>query len=117
MAAMTSEIHPGPAIMIGYAYRLRLEAQGLLFPEGATFTGQIRQSPGAAETLATLSSANGGLVRVSDHALDLQIAVSDTARMAEGSVVIDVVRTDVSPDLHLGFALEIPVLLPVTRGL
>jgi len=114
---MSSEIHEGPAIMIGYAYHLRLEAEGVLFPEGAAFTSQVRQSPGAAEVVATLSSANGGVVRVSDHALDLQIAASDTAHMAEGSVVIDVVRTDVSPDLHLGFALEIPVLLPVTRGL
>jgi hypothetical protein len=114
---MSSEIHEGPAIMIGYAYRLRLEAEGALFPQGAVFFGQVRQSPGAAEVLVTLSSANGGLVRVSDHALDLQITAGDTARMVEGSVVIDVVRTDVSPDLHLGFALEIPVLLPVTRGL
>jgi hypothetical protein len=32
-------------------------------------------------------------------------------------VVVDVVRTDLDPDLHLGFALEIPVMLPVTRGL
>ena len=113
---MSGEIHEGPAIMIGYAYRLRIEAEGVLFPEGAAFIGQVRQSPGATEVLATLSSTNGGLVRVSDHALDLQIAASDTAQMAEGSVVIDVVRTDVSPDLHLGFSLEVPVLLPVTRG-
>ena len=114
---MSSEIHEGPAIMIGYAYRLRLEAEGVLFPEGAVFVGQVRQSPRATEVLATLSSANGGLVRVSDHALDLQIVASDTAGMEVGSVVIDVVRTDVSPELHLGFALEIPVLLPVTRGI
>ena len=114
---MSAQIHEGPAIMIGYAYHLRLEAEGVLFPEGAAFVGQIRQSPGATKVLATLSSANGGLIRASDHALDLQIAASDTAQMAEGSVVIDVVRTDVNPDLHLGFALEIPVLLPVTRGL
>jgi len=31
--------------------------------------------------------------------------------------VVDVVRTDVAPELHLGFALDIPVMLPVTRGL
>ena len=114
---MTSELHEGPAIMIGYAYRLRLEAEGLLFPEGAVFVGHVRATPGATEVLATLSSADGGLMRVSDQALDLQIAAADTGRMVAGSVVIDVVRTDVNPDLHLGFALEIPVLLPVTRGI
>lgn len=114
---MTTEIYQGLAIMIGYAYRLRLEAEGALFPEGAAFTGHVRAKPRAADVLATLTSANGGLVRVSDSALDLNIAASDTAAMSVGSVVVDVVRTDVDPDLHLGFTLEIPVMLPVTRGL
>jgi hypothetical protein len=30
-------------------------------------------------------------------------------------VVLDLVRTDLSPDRHLGFMLEVPVALPVTR--
>lgn len=114
---MTTQIHEGPAIMIGYAYRLRLEAEGPLFPAGAAFTGQVRAKLGDADVLATLTSANGGLVRISDQELDLNIAAADTATMPVGSVVIDVVRTDVEPDLHLGFALEIPVMQPVTRGL
>lgn len=114
---MTTQIHEGPAILIGYAYRLRLAAEGPLFPQGATFTGQVRAKPGAASVLATLTSANGGLVRVSDSALDLQIAAEHTAGMAAGSVVVDVVRTDTDPDQHLGFVLEIPVVQPVTRDL
>ncbi|EAQ43713.1 hypothetical protein MED193_12618 [Roseobacter sp. MED193] len=114
---MTTQIYEGPAIMIGYAYRLRLEAAGALFPEGAAFTGHVRAKLGDTEILATLTSANGGLERVSDSALDLQIAAADTAGMAVGSVVVDVVRTDTDPDRHLGFALEIPVMSPVTRGL
>lgn len=114
---MTTQIYEGPAIMIGYAYRLRLEAEGALFPQGAAFTGHVRAKPGDMDILATLTSANGGLARASDSALDLQIAATDTAGMTAGSVVVDVVRTDVDPDLHLGFALEIPVMSPVTRGL
>jgi len=31
--------------------------------------------------------------------------------------VLDLVRIDLDPDLHLGFSLELPVLLPITRGL
>ena len=30
---------------------------------------------------------------------------------------LELVRTDLAPDLHLGFLLELPVILPVTRGL
>ena len=114
---MTTQIYEGPAIMIGYAYRLRLEAAGALFPEGAAFTGHVRAKLGDAEVLATLTSANGGLSRVTDSALDLQIGAAETVGMAVGSVVVDVVRTDTDPDLHLGFALEIPVMQPVTWGL
>ena len=114
---MTTHIQEGPAIMIGYAYRLRLEAEGVLFPEGSEFTGHVRAKLEDAQILATLTSANGGLSRVTDSALDLQIGAAETARMTAGSVVVDVVRTDVDPDLHLGFALEIPVMQPVTRGL
>jgi len=114
---MTTQIYEGPAIMIGYAYQLRLDAEGALFPAGAAFTGHVRAKLGAEAVLATLTSANGGLERVTDSALDLHIAAADTAGMAEGSVVVDVVRTDTDPDRHLGFALEIPVISPVTRGL
>lgn len=114
---MTTQICEGPAIMIGYAYKLRLEAEGALFPAGAAFTGHVRAKPCAEAVLATLTSANGGLERISDSALDLHIAAEDSGGMAVGSVVIDVVRTDTDPDRHLGFALEIPVMSPVTRGL
>jgi hypothetical protein len=38
------------------------------------------------------------------------------AGLGAGSVVLDVVRTDLVPPRHLSFFLEIPVVLPVTRG-
>jgi len=114
---MTTHILEGPAIMIGYTYRLRLEAEGPVFPDGATFAGQVRPAAASEDVLVTLTTGNGGLVRITDSALDLRIAAADTAGMSVGSVVVDMVRTDVAPDLHLGFALDIPVMLPVTRGL
>lgn len=43
----------------------------------------------------------------------------DEARhgLGAGTVVVDVVRTDLVPPRHLSFFLEIPVVLPVTRSL
>jgi len=34
-----------------------------------------------------------------------------------GTIIFDIARVDIAPHLPLGFSLEIPVLLPVTRGL
>lgn len=114
---MTAHIHTGPAILIGYAYHLRLEAAADIFPEAARLAGHVRATPTAAHILATLSTEAGSLVRVSDHELDVCIPSEATAQMSVGFVVLDLVRQDVDPDLHLGFALEIPVMLPITRGL
>ena len=45
------------------------------------------------------------------------LAPEATAGLGAGSVVVDIVRTDLVPPRHLSFFLEIPVVLPVTRGL
>ncbi len=114
---MTSEVMQGPSVLIGYPYALQVEADGPLFPEGATFTAQVRSKLSAAAPIVTLTSAAGGLVRISDTTLEIRIAPLATAQMPVGSVFIDVVRTDVAPPQHLSFFLEIPVAMPVTRGL
>lgn len=114
---MTTQIYQGPTILIGYRYALRIEAEGPLFPEGALFTAQMRAKATASDVLVTLTSDTGGFVRVSDSELDLVISAAQTSGLSVGSVVVDVVRTDIEPDLHLGFSLEIPVMQPVTRGL
>jgi hypothetical protein len=107
----------GPAILIGYQYRLRIETDTALFPVGVVLLAQVRATPLDAAVLATLSTSDGSLIRQSDTLLDLVIPAAVTALMTAGSVTLDVVRTDVQPDLHLGFALDIPVMMPVTRGL
>ncbi len=107
----------GPAIVVGYAYRLQIEADSALFPEGADFAAQVRSKVSAASVIAMLTTANGGLLRVSDTVLELAIAPDATASLGAGSVVLDVVRTDLMPPRHLSFFLEIPVVLPVTRGI
>jgi len=111
------DVADGPAIVAGYAYRLRIEADSPLFPEGAVFAAQVRSKISASSVIATLTTANGGILRLSDTVVELVIAAEATAGLGAGSVVVDIVCTDLVPPRHLAFFLEIPVVLPVTRGL
>ncbi len=112
---MTLTVQEGPVILIGYEYRLQLEAEADLFPEGASFAGQVRSAITALTVVAELSTAAGSVLRVDDHTLEIVLAPEVTANLAPGMVVLDLVRIDLTPDRHLGFVLEVPVALPVTR--
>jgi hypothetical protein len=112
---MTTSLQEGPVILIGYEYRLQLQAEADLFPDGASFAGQMRSAISAAGVLAVLSSAARSVRRVDDRTLEIILAPAVTGGLVPGSVVLDLVRTDLTPDRHLGFLLEIPVVLPVTR--
>ncbi len=113
---MSVTVVDGPAIVAGYPYRLQIQADAALFPEGAVFVAEIRARVSASSVIATLTTDNGGIVRVSDTVVELAIAAEATAGLGAGSVVLDVIRTDLMPPRHLSFFLEIPVVLPVTRG-
>jgi hypothetical protein len=114
---MTTSIVEGPAIIIGYEYRLQIEAASDLFQVGASFTGQLRTKVSAATPVTTLTTGNGGVARLTDRILELVVPAGATASLSPGSAVLDLVRTDLSPPRHLAFMLEIPVVQPVTRGL
>ncbi len=114
---MSVSIADGPAIIIGYEYRLQIEAESDLFPAGAEFAGQLRTKLTAAAVVATLTSANGTLQRRSDRVLEIVVPAVATADLGPGTAVLDLVRTDLSPPRHLAFLLEIPVVQPVTREL
>ncbi len=113
---MTTMLAEGPAILIGYEYRLQLEAEGALFPDEARFIGQLRGNLNEETVLATLNSESSTILRRSDSTLELIIPETVTAALAPGSIVLDLVRTDLTPPQHMNVFLEIPVLLPVTRG-
>ena len=83
---------------------------------GATFAGQLRARVSASGVLATLTTANGGLLRRSDTVLELVVSPAATEHLVPGSAVVDLVRTHLVPPRHLAFILEIPVVQPVTRG-
>ena len=112
---MTTSLQEGPVILIGYEYRLQLQAEADLFPEGASFAGQVRSAISAATMVAELSTAAGSVLRVDGRTLEIVLLPDVTASLAPGGIVLDLVRTDLTPDRHLGFVLEIPVVLPVTR--
>lgn len=114
---MTTNTFEGPAILVGYAYTLQVEADTPLFPETGSYRAHVREKISAAQIAADLASDNGGIVRLSDYEIEIVIPASATAEMKPGSVLFDVVRTDTDPDLHLNFFIEVPVMLPVTRGL
>ena len=108
-------VQEGPVILIGYEYRLQLQAEADLFPEGASFVGQVRNAVTATTMVAELSTAAGSVLRVDVRTLEIVLAPEVTASLSPGGIVLDLVRTDLTPDRHLGFVLEIPVVLPVTR--
>ena len=114
---MSVSISDGPAIVAGYEYRLQLEADSPVFPAGCALTAQIRTKVSDRSIIATLTTANGGLARISDTVAEIAIPPAATAGLSSGSVVMDMVRTDLEPGRHLNFTLEIPVVRPVTRGL
>lgn len=114
---MSVSVLNGPAIIIGYEYRLQIEAESDLFPSGAAFAGQLRAKISAATPVTTLTTNNGGVRRLTDRVLELIAPAAATTNLSPGSAVLDLVRTDLSPPRHLAFLLEIPVVQPVTRGL
>lgn len=107
----------GPAILVGYVYRLQIEAEAPLFPEGARLVVQIRARPSAEAVLGDIGSDTGGIVRLSDHLIELNIPPEITGTLSPGFCMLDMVRADCAPPLHLGFSLELPILTPITRGL
>jgi hypothetical protein len=108
-------VQEGPVILIGYEYRLQLEAEADLFSEGASFVGHVRSMVSTTAVLAELSTAAASVLRLDGRTLEIVLAPDVTASLAPGGIVLDLVRTDLTPDRHLGFVLEIPVVLPVTR--
>ena len=113
---MSVTVVDGPAIIVGYEYRLQIGAESDLFPEGAAFAGQLRTKVSAARVVTTLTSESGGVLRRSDRVLELVVPPAATAGLSPGTAVLDLVRTDLVPPRHLAFILEIPVVQPVTRG-
>jgi hypothetical protein len=113
----------GKAIQAGYDWSLKITFSGDTSPEfanDATFAAHVRKTPESPEIMASLTTANEGVVRVDDHTIVLTIAGTVsvnwlTDNNASRNVFIDIVRTDETPDVHLGFRMQVPVVRPITR--
>lgn len=106
----------GPPVYPGYHWSARINADvtPVLFPAGVALVAHVRIQPGA-PLLATLTTANGGVVRVSDTEIDLILTEAQTAALPAGFISIDVARTDLTHWQFLGFMLSVPVIPTVTE--
>lgn len=114
-----TDIQQGSAIVAGYDWSatVTMTADAVPFPAGVELVAHVRRKVADAAILATLSTLAQTITRISDTAITLTIPGAASAEWKPGSVFLDLVRVDADPDIHLGFRLEIPVVMPVTRGL
>lgn len=113
-----SQYLKGRAIQTGCEWRLKIKITSTAlaaFPVGAQFTAQIRRKAEDETALATLTTAAGHITRVDDTSIEVMLPGAMSANWSGGKVVMDIVRTDLSQNVHLGFDLEIPVKRSITR--
>lgn len=103
-------------IYTGYEWKLRLQlnATPALFPAGVKLRAQVRVSPDDAKPLTTLTVDDGQILRVDDNTIQITIPETASNKWEEGSVMFDLVRTDVEPDQHLGVRVTVQVKKSVT---
>ena len=114
---MTTTLEEGSAIAAGYLWSLRIEMDVDAFPAGVSLQGHVRRRVNDSVIMASLSTADGSIVRVDSRSIDIVLAGETTKSWGAGSVVLDLVRTDTDPDQYLGFTLTVPVVQTVTRNL
>lgn len=109
----------GQIITAGYDWAIQLgfDKSPISFPSNAAFVAQVRRDPAAEDILATLSTANGNIVRISDKILQLRLPGSMSIGWPDRTAFIDMVRTDSGLKQHLGFMLTVPVRRAITRGI
>lgn len=109
----------GQIITAGYDWAIQLSfaKSPITFPETAKFVAQIRRSRDDENVLATLSTDNGNIVRLSVNTLQLRLPGALSEGWPDRQAHIDIVRVDGDLRQHLGVMLVVPVRRPITRGL
>lgn len=114
---MSYDSQPGPAIRPGYPWSLQIETpQTAFFPSSMKISGQFRAQAGAAQVLASISTEQGGVVRITDQKIELRLTPQQTAQMEAGVVVFDLIRTDTDPKRHLYIEITVPVRTSITQA-
>lgn len=97
-----------------YAFQVRVTDVEPAFPLGCELKAEVRTHLKAATVAGTLTTAAGTLIRLDDDTVELRMTGSITARLDNSSAVLDLVRTDLTPDAWLGVQVVLPVVQPVT---
>jgi hypothetical protein len=113
---MTTTSFPVRPLYVGYQWRITLAFQSdtPLFPDGTELRATVRAYEGG-PVLTTLTTASGGVTRVDDDRVTIVIDGPLSTGWKAGSVVFDLIRTDTTPDEHLGIKVKVPVALPITE--
>lgn len=113
-----SQYLKGRAIQTGCEWRLKIKINSAAlaaFEAGAQFTAQVRANANDEVALATLTTAAGNIIRVDSTSIEIVLPGTASVNWSAGKVVMDVIRTDLTQKVHLGFDLEIPVKRSITR--
>lgn len=104
------------AIYTGAEWRLSFSVTSSdpVFPVNSKFKAQFREKPDG-KVLAELSTSNGGIRRIDDNSIELLLPGSASKHWKVDSVMTDIMRTDLTNPVHLGFSLKIPVKRSITQ--
>lgn len=105
----------GTPIQIGYPWRQVIEftlpdGAAELFPASGAWTAHVKYARSEAAPRAVAS-----VTRLGDFSIQISLGADATKSLKAGSVIADIVRTDVTPAEHTFLQLEIEVVQPVTR--
>lgn len=104
-----------PPVVVGHAYTIDIEVEDETpFPAG-DYAAQVRETIGAAWSVADLTTSGGGLTRISDSTMRLSMTAAQTALIGNTVVVVDFVRTDTDPDTFTYVRVTLPVTQTTTR--
>lgn len=117
---MRTIVQPIPPIARGYSYSFRWhspvgEGEAVPFPAGCTLLADVALQAGGA-ALATLTSETGSIVWIDPTTVELRLSADDTAKLSLKTALIDLVRSDPSPDQWLGLKVQLPVEQPITAA-
>ncbi|WP_203310511.1 hypothetical protein [Sphingomonas beigongshangi] len=106
-----------PPIAAGYAYRVRLQVTGEdpVFPVGCRLRAQVRPFVGSTHVAGTLTTENGGITRIDDQTVELELPEALTANIDNDAAWLDLARADLDPDEWIPVQIKLPVITPVTE--
>lgn len=113
---MTTGKYPYKPIIPGFPWdvTLRVKSKNPFFPEGA-YRAEVRVNPNSA-VITTLTTENGGLIRLDDGRMQVVIAGAGTASIRSETVYFDVIRVDEAEDVHTGLRVHVPVNRTITAA-